>query len=205
MESNTSEQPYLADDLSEPHFDEEATVASARPVVPLEEIRAASSSRKRITFGLAILAALIIGALGATFVYKQRNPNPEAAIVDTAVTETEAKPEDLEQAKLDDLKIEDGAGGAIAEDLAEARDSAPVVERAPGKPVVRKAEVVRNAEPVRPRLPEVDSKEIRRAERKEARRLRRAERLAGREGLGRRRQTDDVLRIREIFEGSRRP
>ena len=144
MESNNSEQPYLADDsLSEPHFDEEATVASARPVVPLEKIRAASTSRKRITFGLSILAALIIGALGATFVYKQRNPNPDTAIVDSAVTETDAKPEDLEQAKSDDLKIEDVAGGATTEDLAEARDSAPVVERAPSKPVVRNAESAR--------------------------------------------------------------
>ena len=55
-------------------------------------------------------------------------------------------------------------------------------------------------------VPQIDDEEMRREERIEARRLRRrAERQAEREARRDRRRGDDLLRIREIFEGSRRP
>ena len=73
MESNITEPEHFSNDaLTEPHFDEEATMLSARPVVPLEEIRAETNSRRRLAFGLSILVALVIGALGATLIYKHR-------------------------------------------------------------------------------------------------------------------------------------
>jgi hypothetical protein len=54
---------------------------------------------------------------------------------------------------------------------------------------------------------QLDEKELRRAERMEERRLKRAaDREAKREARGRKSgSSDDLLRIREIFEGSPRP
>lgn len=196
MELNITEQQYLAtesqdESLSEPHFVEKATIASARPVVPLEEIRAEAVSRKRLVFGLSLLASLVLGALSATFVYKQRNSKPASAIVEGAVSGSGAKSQDL--------AFDDGAVGDTTEDLARAEDRVEVAEPAPKQPVVR------YRTPAKATDTALDQKEIHRRERQEARRLRRAERLAERDGLGRRRSTDDVLRIREIFEGARRP
>ena len=196
MELNITEQQHLANEsagesLSEPHFVEEATVASARPVVPLEEIRAEAVSRKRLVFGLSMLASLVLGVLSATLVYKQRTSTPASAIVEGAVSGSGAKSQDL--------AFDDGAVGDTTEDLARAEDRVEAAEPATKQPVVR----YRTPAKVIDTTP--DQEEIHRRERQEARRLRRAERLAERDRLSRRRPTDDVLRIREIFEGSRRP
>jgi len=82
MESNNINQEYFegAVSLDEPHFDEEATVLSARPVVPLQEIKAEEQSRKRLIVGLAMACSLTMGALAATLVYKQRGEGQSTAI-----------------------------------------------------------------------------------------------------------------------------
>ena len=74
MESDITSQGYFNGDLqlAEPHFDEEATLLSARPVVPLEEIMVEARSRRRLVIGLAMVGSLVMGALGATLIYKQQ-------------------------------------------------------------------------------------------------------------------------------------
>src|SRR4029077_18052992 len=86
MESNIINEEYFEDagPLSEPHFDEEATLLSARPVVPLEEIKAEERSQKRLIVGLAMACSLTMGALATTLIYKQRGQAQSAAI-NTAV------------------------------------------------------------------------------------------------------------------------
>ena len=57
----------LLTDLSMPHFDEEATLLSARPVVPLHEVQVETGSRGRVIFALTIVAAILVGAISATY------------------------------------------------------------------------------------------------------------------------------------------
>ena len=85
MESNTTEQDLSRDEtlLEEPHFDEEATVLSARPVVPLEVVEAKSRSARRLLIGSAIAVALLIGAVAATFMYKVRGDQQASSVTAT--------------------------------------------------------------------------------------------------------------------------
>lgn len=223
MASNITEQQYSAGlQLSEPHFEEEATLLSARPVVPLHEIEAAKRSRKRLTFGLALVTALVVGALGATLIYRQRGQAPETATVETGTVET-ALADASETAAGVSTAATAGGGKSeapaptvsasvpvrdkVRDEAAEKpRDNAAARSR---KPAPQSARPTKSSDPWRDQ--EVDRMEAqwaeRRAERREARRLRReAQRESGGEVRGRRvRRSDDLLRIREIFEGPPRP
>ena len=229
MQANITEQQYSDQLLSEPHFDEEATILSARPVVPLHEVQATERSSKRLTFGLALIAALMIGALGATLIYRQRGQMARTETAETSVSETSQNDNDGNEAAAGG-SVSDADGGASetpasavavsvpkANDAAsESRDSAVSRERKPTTTVVQssaKSTAPRSteAQPAETWRDEVNDPEAiraqRRAERIEARRQRRqAEREAWGELRGRRvQQSDDLLRIREIFEGPRRP
>lgn len=187
MESNIKNQQSSGADLhlSEPHFDEEATLLSARPVVPLRDVRPETRSGRRLALGLAMAVSVMAGALGATLIYRQRDQKQGTGIVETATAVTEPK------APLS------GAGGAISESPA----SAPSMSENLNDVATRE---VRSAGDITHRQ---DERAMRRAERMEARRLRRdAEREAKRETRGHKGQSSrDLLRIREIFEGSPRP
>jgi len=210
MESNITDQQYFGTDLqlSEPHFDEEATLLSARPVVRLSDVRTEARSGKRLAFGLAMVIAVMAGAFGASLIYKQREQKAATAIMETgpplpqpAVSPTVAKAQPLS-----------GADGAIsesnasplaenAEDMATReghRDGAGMATKKPG----RLTEILQRGTSNQP-----DERELRREERMEARRLRQiAEREAKREARSHKSQSsDDLLRIREIFEGPLRP
>lgn len=201
MESNITDPEYFDDDsLTEPHFNEEATIAAARPVVPLEEIKA-GPYRRRLALGLAILGALIIGALGGTFIYKQRHSKPAAEIVDLAVTGSGATSQEISEQPTTETQTADVSTGNDAATVSEAEPIQPVVSnRKPARTVAQPDSVSQEDS-----ISREDRKEERRWARIEARRARRAERQAEREASGRRKPNDDLLRIREIFEGSRRP
>ncbi|HEY3579405.1 MAG TPA: hypothetical protein VGK82_02640 [Pyrinomonadaceae bacterium] len=64
----------------QPHFDDERTVLSARPVVPLEAIEAKVKHRRRWFLGGAFAIAMLLGAASAVIsaYFKLRNvPDPE--------------------------------------------------------------------------------------------------------------------------------
>ena len=202
MESDITSQRYFNGDLqlAEPHFDEEATLLSARPVVPLEEIMVEGRSRKRLVIGVAMAGSLVLGALGATFIYRQRGQQPPTAVVSTAVPGA-AGIAFGEPA----LATAEAVGGAATGTLLASsattvdRKSVPWVSQRDAAPVETKRR--------KPLPPQVEERELSREERIEVRRLRRrSEREAWRESGGRqRRSADDLLRIREIFEGPSRP
>ena len=203
--------------LDEPHFDEEATLLSAQPVVPLEELKAKTRSKARLALALAIGGGLLIGLLAATLIYRYIGSNGPQVLETTAVTEQPA----MEQAN--------SAGGATATDETavtplEQVTSPPVVTEktetgpAPVKddPEPAKPEPNRQSAPKpRPVIivrdeseredDEVLDREARRAERQEERRQRRRAAKDARRVPSERAQSDDLLRIREIFEGSPRP
>lgn len=209
METNYSstDDPRVFDqDLSLPHFDEDATLLSARPVVPLHEVNNETRSRRRVIFGLTILAAILLGAISATLLLMQNGQNLES------VAESEVSQPGVSSSGA--------AGGSTAESsesmvpLAREPIAEPPANEVLGSRDVTakkrsKAAILRNtAKPARTGSPdrerdqdfEIDDRELRRSERRNARREERRQRRDRREQTG-----DDLLRIREIFEGSPRP
>jgi hypothetical protein len=226
MESNITEQQYSGGLLSEPHFDEEATILSARPVVPLHEIKAAKRSGKRLTFALALVAALIVGALGATLIYRQRGQIAETATIETGIPDTNTDAGDVNAVAAGPIEANAGGGpsdtraaavsasavsaSAKVSDVltSEPRDTAATRPQKPTTLVVQRAGPAKSTETARDEVNNPDEiRAQRRAERLEARRLRReAARESGGEVRSRRvRRADDLWRIREIFEGRRKP
>jgi hypothetical protein len=207
METNIHNRSRLDVPLSEPHFDEEATLMTARPVVPLEEVQAKERTSKRVMFFVALTIALIVGGLAGAAVHKYRS--------DARIDEMQANDGDAEHASQPAITTR--AGGQVGGSQANAPgdesareteiasvDSSPT--ESIGQPA-RDSEV--SASPRRSRRTVNNAAanddrnlEIRRAERREAGRQRReAEHQARRS----RQNSDDLLRIREIFEGSPRP
>jgi hypothetical protein len=199
MELNTTSQKNLEMPLAEPHFDEEATLLSAQPVVPLEEIGAEECSGKRLMFGVAMMFSLIVGALGGTLIYKQRGQKQSTAIVDAAVPGADGMAVDESVSPVPEQAPEAGTGT-----LPESSAVPAEIKSVPSRLLRAGPSRVETKEK---RLASVeDERQLRRAERIEARRLRRkSEREAQKEARRYRDRPDDVLRIREIFEGARRP
>ncbi len=203
--SSTDHSPVFDQDLSLPHFDEDATLLSARPVVPLHEVKSETRSR-RVIFGLTILAAILLGAISATLLLMQHRHNPES-VAETEVSEPA-------------VSSSGAAGGSTAKpaestvQLAREPVAEPPAKEAPGdRDVTTKkrstAAILRNTvKPARAGSPnrerdqdfENDDRELRRSERRNARQEERRQRRDRREQRG-----EDLLRIREIFEGSPRP
>lgn len=84
-------------ELPPPHFDDEATIATARKVVPIEGARAIGRQRKLLAMLPILLAATLCGALGALAVnYFDRRDNAAAPAarqsdqVNAGQTKTEA-------------------------------------------------------------------------------------------------------------------
>lgn len=194
--------------LTLPHFDDEATVQSARPVVLLEEVRRASRSKQKRLLGAALCLAAIVGAVAASLVFSDRSqPSDDSA--------TATLPESSEKASTDFITASGEASGATVnpdETVAIDTSAAAASDPQDGALDVRTSSRVSRQQPIRSfRVskpvekavsrpePEAEDRELderaaRREERREARRLRR-ERRAG----------DGLTRIREIFEGSPRP
>jgi hypothetical protein len=203
MESNITDQQYFAGalPLAEPHFEEEATLLSARPVVPLQVIKAKERSGKLLAFGVAMACSLIVGALGTTLVYKQRGEQQAAAVINTAAPGAGVLAVDEPVPAATTAEIVGGAAAGTMPPAGAAvvdKKSVPSVSRNPKSTRVE----IKRTTPV----PQVDEKEVRRSERIEARRFRRrSEREDQEEYRGHKsRRSDDLLRIREIFEGPSR-
>jgi hypothetical protein len=210
MEPNITNQQYFSTDLqlSEPHFDDEATVLSARRVVPLGDANVKTPPGKRLAFGLAMALAVLAGVLGASvFYYRGQKQAP-------STVETAALPE----SKDAHGELLSGAAGVMSDSNEKAAAKGVADLARPGaqnddattetrKPLSVLSKSVRTKEtPPEETDDQLDERELRRAERIEERRLRRiAEREARRETRWHKHQSDDLLRIREIFEGTRRP
>jgi len=203
MESNIVNEEYFENDLplGEPHFDEEATLLSARPVVPLQEIKSEEQSRKHLIVGLAMACSLMMGALVATLIYKRGSQGQPAAI-STAVPGAAGIAIDDPVSAAATPEVGGGATGVLTQ------TDATTVEKKSVPSVSRSAAPIAVESQQKKNLPQqLDEQDLSRDERIEARRLRRrSERQARRESWGRRpRTSDDLLRIRDIFEGPSRP
>jgi|SRR5882672_423957 len=214
MDSNLTDQQNFGAEtqLSEPHFDEEATLLSARRVVPLHEFTAETRSRKRFAFGLAIALGLLVGVLGATLII-QRGEKEQASVVETtASVSPQAAPETKSLTEESGAKPDpsgstagENRGGVTTQEVNEEGASNQAGQQGPqempGATSTEMTEATQN-EVIQLR----DKREMRRAERAATRLRNKAERTARRDSRDRKGQTsDDLLRIREIFEGVPRP
>jgi hypothetical protein len=209
--SSTDRSAVLDRALSLPHFDEESTLLSARPVVPLNEVKLDPRSPRRVIFGLTILVAILAGAIGATLIMQRgensrraaesevsqptlsssgaaggRTSTPAEARVPLA-SALIAEPEMEEVPRSRDSSIKRRQTAAISHSSIK-----PTISRSSIKPVRTADETAEDFNS--------DERELRHAERRDARREVRRQLRHRREQVG-----DDVLRIREIFEGPPRP
>jgi hypothetical protein len=228
MESNINHPDFWRAEvpLDEPHFDEEATLMAARPVVPLHEVKSEERSIRRLIFASVLVGAIMVGVLGATLVYRQRADNRSTAVVETGRPVSEPDPAESRLNQVGGASTNSDVGQAAqgshesAPSMAEQaddhvgrqeseNDDASIVPNRPslaisGKPAESVGKNQTNEDE------DDDLEEISRAELKEARRLKRLEREARRDAkretrADKGRSDNDLLRIREIFEGSPRP
>jgi cytoskeletal protein RodZ len=215
MESNIKNQQSSGADLnlSEPHFDEEATLLSARPVVPLRDVRPKTRSERRLVLGLAMAISVMAGVLGATLIYKQRGQKQATGTVETATEASEPKAQPLSGA-AGAISKSPASTPSVSEDLnaatrREVQSASDITEPSKAAPLFSPGAESGRANGTQQSEADnrQDERAKRRAERMEARRLRRdAEREAKKETRAHKGQSSsDLLRIREIFEGPPRP
>lgn len=200
---------YRFDNVTEPHFDDERTMLSAQPVVPLEKINAKTRHRKQWFLGGAFAVAMMLGAASALVAsyFKIRNVQSVPAEV-TQVDVAEAPVAVAENPPVDTPPAE-------IEETADTEEVIPEESTPKKAPAKRKAVVVvakpdnLMSEPSDTRqMSEDDSlHQIRDTvlfdewqERRARRVLRRERRRAERYNNHR-----DLSNLDEIFEGRRRP
>ena len=211
MENEYTSLEYSVDPneaLSLPHFDEEETLQSARPVVPLHEVRGEERSKRRFLLGAALALAGILGAATASLIYSRHEQTESASTIET----------NRESAPTDELGAPSGevTGAALNSNEAASipepekavasssktstanRNGVTVRQSPKSTDVPNHSERAASSEIDRDRgeTLSLEERELRRDERREARRLRRERRAQS---------SDGMTRIREIFEGSPRP
>jgi len=186
MQPNITNETYFDDDLplSEPHFDEEATLLSAQPVVALTDIEAKSRTRKRLAFGVAMFFSIIAGALGATFIYKYKSQRDAAIVVKTAIPGVNAATASAGVPVAQDATV--AGAGTISE------AASPNAGQGKSASVKTRKRTVDDQSEFESRRQQPDGRQLRK----------RQDREVFQETRRRRHKADDLARIREIFEGS---
>jgi len=208
--------------VSQPHFVEERTLLSARPVVPLEQVKTRERSRRGLLLTSAIAVSLLLGACTAlAIVYvQQRSITQPADLKSQSDPIQQSKSEQVnppsapleEAADVEKSTASTGASArrGTSSSMPESEKRAVAVHASNTE--TRRIATVPTAKTSRQnevpvvgaRTDESDSRvndrEMRRDERREARRVWREEIRQRRVNSG-----DDLFRIREIFEGRRKP
>ena len=193
---------------SEPNFEDEWTVLSARPVVPLEKFEAKERRLRHWLLGGAFALAMMLGAASALLASYLKLRNVPTVPSEVSEIETPAPPVAVaaEPVQTESPVIEQ------TEEAAATVEEEPVTSDAPKRPVVRRRVTVpRDTELIRPRTvresggEEDQLQRIREAILVDEWQERRARRAARRE---RRNRVDhherDLSNLDEIFEGQRR-
>jgi len=194
-------------EYAEPHFDDERTLLSARPVVPLEKIEAKARHRRQWFLGGAFAIAMMLGAASALVAsyLKVRNA-PQTAAELTVEPDVATAPVAVAASSPTDTPVVENEDTAVGE------EEQPTAEPKKESEPKHRAVVVRpDPEPVEDRdtrdmseheqLDRIrdtvlyDEWQERRARRAMRRERRRAERYNDR----------DLSNLNEIFEGRRRP
>jgi len=217
--------------LSLPRFDEEATLLSARPVVPLHEVRAATRSRRLLNFASTIVAAAVVGTVGTSLLFMPGDK--QTSNVAEGEHSLAANPGSDSSQQIQSDPFHDTSGTSPAGQAVQFGESATLTALTKGhtdqttavaptsrKSSINREQATRTSNALRPTRTktsphtsaqttlaaqnndddlEMDERRLRREERRDAWRLRR-ERINSRQ-----QSSDDLMRIREIFEGVPRP
>jgi hypothetical protein len=184
--------------LGEPHFDDERTLLSAKPVVPLDRVKSESRSRT-LMLTATITVAVVLGTFGARFIYNKRAVAfTDQHTLPDVTSGVSGAYEELPQAQ-EVLSGDEEAGLEKPASLDEPADVKPHVPQN-SRPRLQKAKATRENH-----APQTDSAETtdepsvsRRISRWEERRERRARRRDAR-------SRSDLQRIDQIFEGTPKP
>ena len=187
-----------------PEFDDERTLQSARPVVPLNEIDAKVRRRRNWFLGGAFALAMMLGAASALVASYLRLRN-EPSVATSEVSEPDVAPAPL--AVVENTPSPEPAESPVTEEP----DEALLEEETPKKePVAKRRTVVKHTEqPVDlrddPKISEEDRlQQIRDAVLYDEWQERRARRVMRRERRLDRYNHRDLSNLDEIFEGRRR-
>jgi hypothetical protein len=188
------------DDLisAEPHFIDERTVRSARPVVPLETVNK-ERRRRRLMLGGAFIIACLLGSTAAVALIRLRQPSVISDATDATTAEAANKEKSEEQA----LKTSETETVEVAYDTASS-DAEDSVADAEPKKEKRKKKSDKHASGVRITIstsPASANGQARLVGQWEEKRQRRVSRERDPQQNHHR---SDLFRIREIFEGPRR-
>jgi hypothetical protein len=190
--------------VEQPHFDDELTVLTAQPVVPLEQIEKKARHRRRWFLSGAFAIAMLLGAASAlvSAYFRVRNvPDPE---LQTTAESSEAEPETAvtePPVTASMLPVSEEPVGEEVEEVEAQPAPTPAPKRSAPVRITR-----HTSEPVfEPRLDEEDElRRIRDAVLVEQWQERRARRIERRERRRAQHRDRDLSNIDEIFEGPRR-
>ena len=188
----------------EPHFDDERTLLSARPVVSLEKIEAKARHRRQWFLGGAFAIAMLLGAASALVASYLKLRNVPQTATELSV-EPEIAPAPVEVAEGAPLETP-----VVESENLETSETEPVTPKKESATRRRTVAAPHNTEPVddrdtRPVSEEDELERIREAvlydqwQERRARRVRRERRRAERYNHR------DLSNLNEIFEGRRRP
>lgn len=190
--------------VEQPHFDDELTTLTARPVVPLEEIEAKIKHRRRWFLSGAFAIAMLLGAASAlvSAYFKLRNvPDPQ---MQTTAASTVSEPEPAATPEQEPVAAMVPVVEEVDDQSTPTATPTPVPKR-PAKVITEHT----NHPVIEPRISEED--ELRRIRESvlidewQERRARRVERRERRERRRAQRSGRDLSNLDEIFEGPRRP
>lgn len=199
----------MSPSASEPHFDDERTLLSARPVVPLEKIDAKTRHRRRWFLGGAFAIAMMLGAASALLASYLKLRNVQS--VPAQVTQVNVPEEPI--AVAENPPVETPADAAV-EETPETEELIPEEATPKKAPVKKRAVVIAAAKPDDDISEPSDSRriseddalhQIRSAVLYDEWQERRARRVLRRERRRAERNHRDLSNLDEIFEGRRRP
>lgn len=183
---------------AEPHFDDERTILSAQPVVPLNAVAKGQSQRRWVLVGAFVIASLLGSAVALALV-RLRQPDP----VNAVATESEAVQEQTQQpvAQVPENGVSESETPSEASVVEEEPEDTIPTARAP-KPKRHVPATSRPSEPPQVTIsvktnPSADNGQARLVDQWQERRQRRVNRKP-------QNHHSDLFRIREIFEGPRR-
>ena len=201
---------YTLDTLA-PNFDDERTVQTARPVVPLEQIEAKVRHRRQWVLGGAFAMAMMLGAATALLAsyFKLRN----APTVATEVSQQEFTPEPLAVAESVPAaepsptdETDETAFMSVEPQTELEAEAAKKETLAKRRAVVKHSEYVPETHDSRKMNEEEQLEDIRKSVLIDEWQERRARRVWRRERRLRERYNHrDLSNLDEIFEGRRRP
>jgi len=201
----------MVKDYTEPHFDDERTLLSARPVVPLEKIEKKARHRRQWFLGGAFALAMMLGAASALVAsYLKLRNAPQTAAELSVKPEVESAPVAavVEAAPVTEAAPTEEMPVVEDENLETPEETAP--EPPKHEPVARHRTVAPRHDPIEEpdaRQPSAaeSSQQIRDAVLYERWQERRARRVQRERRRAERYNHRDLSNLDEIFEGRRRP